>query len=75
MLDSGAIVAVSRPDWALSSLRFFEKDKISDDVTALITHKNTSNTKWWHYYELVRAGGNNKYHILLDENLGGLKYD
>ena len=75
MLDSGAIVSASRPEWALASQRDGGRDRITDDITALITHHGTGKCTYWHYFELVRAGGNHEYHILLDENLGGKKFD
>ena len=69
MLDNGAIVAESQPVWALSAHRSADRDRISDGISALVTHNDTAGERtYWHYFKLVRASGNNReYHIILDE--------
>ena len=77
LLDSGAIVPARHPRWALSAQRG-ERDKITNDITSLMAHENTGSHKWWHYFELVRAGAKldrHEYHIILNEELGGLNFN
>ena len=72
----GAIVSVSHPDWALCCHQHERRDQITDDISALYSHTNSDNCRWWNYFELVRASGKldrHEYHILLDETLGGVK--
>ena len=69
-LDSGAIVAASRPAWALYSEPEWGGGTITDDITVLITHENTYDYKYWHYFDLVRVAGgrlNHEYHIIRNE--------
>ena len=78
MLASGAIVCARDPNRALSAHCNEGRDKITENITALETHTDSSNRTYWSYFELVRprnSGDRHEFHILLDEKLGGVKFN